>query len=414
MYGNITAYSDMMTSSIRGKYDPRLMKYLDREPDKKEPRCGAVIRNKFNNLLASEYADDITNVLSDEDINKTLRDLEGDALPGFPSPDTFEMLIAPHLQKIEAPCLEVLNDIAQQLTSLAHRTSLMVFDRFPALAEKVFHVANNIVENERTKTKVIVENLVASQCGYLFTNDQDYLTSHGLMQSADTRKESALPAQTETLPAQPTHFQKVTNTVQGVGNQVKGLFDDGTQRRPPEVSYSGNFIGEIRKRLDAYFKLVVRNLRDSVPKAIGYNLIRQVQNTLAYSLHQHLANPGNLMCESPHIAEERNAMSAQLEILEKAAIVLSRDLELSLGVNVDAHLEEKYASLLDGKPSTSGAFPFVNGGSKTQKSTGPAPASLFGAAQPAAPKASSSLFGSANDTKKAGLFSSSRNNPLFD
>ncbi len=41
--------------------------------------------------------------LTDDDINYTLRNLEGDALPGFPSPDTFEMLISPHLSKILQP-----------------------------------------------------------------------------------------------------------------------------------------------------------------------------------------------------------------------------------------------------------------------------------------------------------------------
>lgn len=34
------------------------------------------------------------------------------------------------------------------------------------------------------------------------------------------------------------------------------------------------FVREIRARIDAYFKIVVRNVRDSIPKAIGYFLVK--------------------------------------------------------------------------------------------------------------------------------------------
>lgn len=34
---------------------------------------------------------------------------------------------------------------------------------------------------------------------------------------------------------------------------------------------------EIRKRLDSYFEVTVRSVRDSVPKAIGFYLVRAVQ-----------------------------------------------------------------------------------------------------------------------------------------
>jgi hypothetical protein len=31
----------------------------------------------------------------------------------------------------------------------------------------------------------------------------------------------------------------------------------------------------MRKRIDAYFEIVLRNVKDSVPKAIGYFLVRK-------------------------------------------------------------------------------------------------------------------------------------------
>jgi vacuolar protein sorting-associated protein 1 len=37
------------------------------------------------------------------------------------------------------------------------------------------------------------------------------------------------------------------------------------------------YVLEMRARLDSYFKIVVRNVRDSIPKVIGYFLVKAVQ-----------------------------------------------------------------------------------------------------------------------------------------
>jgi hypothetical protein len=42
----------------------------------------------------------------------------------------------------------------------------------------------------------------------------------------------------------------------------------------PKPQSSNLFVREIRARIDAYFKIVVRNVRDSVPKVIGYFLVK--------------------------------------------------------------------------------------------------------------------------------------------
>jgi hypothetical protein len=35
------------------------------------------------------------------------------------------------------------------------------------------------------------------------------------------------------------------------------------------------FVSEMRKRIDAYFEIVLRNVKDSIPKAIGYFLVKK-------------------------------------------------------------------------------------------------------------------------------------------
>ena len=48
------------------------------------------------------------------------------------------------------------------------------------------------------------------------------------------------------------------------------------------------FVLELRTRLDTYFRIVVRNIRDSIPKIIGNFLVRAVQNKLQIELFKRL------------------------------------------------------------------------------------------------------------------------------
>ena len=44
---------------------------------------------------------------------------------------------------------------------------------------------------------------------------------------------------------------------------------------PPSGKGTNAFVSEMRKRIDAYFEIVLRNVKDSVPKAIGYFLVKK-------------------------------------------------------------------------------------------------------------------------------------------
>ena len=87
----------------------------------------------------------------------------------------------------------------------------------------------------------MVESIVESEGGYLFTNDFDYIKNR-----------------TDLIP---------------------GLKTD--QNQPPEKLDSTKiFVQEIRARIDTYFSLVIRSVRDSIPKAIGFFLVKKVQECM--------------------------------------------------------------------------------------------------------------------------------------
>ena len=90
------------------------------------------------------------------------------------------------------------------------------------------------------------------------------------------------------------------------------------------------FVNEIRTRLDHYFKISVRNIKDSIPKIVGYFLVRNSQEKFQYELFneinkndQVLANLG----EPPHISAERETLRRVLDTLNRAKKILTKDPE---------------------------------------------------------------------------------------
>merc|ERR1719326_2619958 len=136
----------------------------------------------MNDFLAEYMDTSISADMDDEDVDRAIRMHEGDSLPGFPSPDTFEFLALPHLQKITIPAVECVHNVSSALDLLAQRMAQAVFRRFPKLAEVVLEMTQNIIQREKDAARIIVEQQVSCHTGYLFTNDPQYLTEHGSME----------------------------------------------------------------------------------------------------------------------------------------------------------------------------------------------------------------------------------------
>jgi len=102
------------------------------------------------------------------------------------------------------------------------------------------------------------------------------------------------------------------------------------------------FVDELRQRIDAYFQLVLRSVRDSVPKAIGYFLVRKSQDTLQFELYNQVQQNEQLataLGEPQNITERRKALSAVLFTLKNSMKVLQRDPDISANTVGDEELE---------------------------------------------------------------------------
>lgn len=100
------------------------------------------------------------------------------------------------------------------------------------------------------------------------------------------------------------------------------------------MPYSGKggslFVREMRMRIDEYFDIVLRSVKDSVPKAIGYFLVRKSETSLQFDLFNAVNNNtsmANFLGEPPSIAERRKGLNEILTTLRNAVKVLQRDPE---------------------------------------------------------------------------------------
>ncbi|CAE8582824.1 unnamed protein product, partial [Polarella glacialis] len=326
----ITDYCDMYKNTIRGKYDRKLQRYMANLPggDSSSMSGGAHVRSIMNEFLVDYLDGNITAEMADEDIDRAIRMHEGDSLPGFPSPDTFEYLALPHLQKISIPAVECVHNVSQALDGLSQRMSAAVFRRFPKLMEISLEMTQNIIQEQKEVTRIIVEQQVACYCGYLFTNDPNYLTDHGSMEQMLEGQTPKTPAPVVEIPKEPGFAEKSLQQAKDgsrAAMQSANQLWSGNNNAPAarkQMGYSGPFVKEIRKRLDSYLSITVRNVRDSVPRAIGFYLVRAVTDKLQFELLNTLNEKdkiSELLGEPPHIMEERRSLSALLEVLVRAS-----------------------------------------------------------------------------------------------
>jgi dynamin 1-like protein len=63
------------------------------------------------------------------------------------------------------------------------------------------------------------------------------------------------------------------------------MMGDGAEQQPMrQIGGNAAFVKNLRNRIDNYFKIVLRNVRDIVPKSVGYFLVQKSQDVLMNDL----------------------------------------------------------------------------------------------------------------------------------
>ena len=177
LWNMITDFVTIYRNTITGKFDTKRYQTNAGPAGKRELSGGAKIKLHFYNLYRQFVSFNATSEYTDADIEKAIMLHEGDTIPGFPSVDVFIYLIQPQLEKLREPALDLLQDVYHMLEQMAQGIVDRIFSRFPTLIPEVMDIIITVLQDEREKTRGIVEAIIDAEQNYLFTNDNDYLSN---------------------------------------------------------------------------------------------------------------------------------------------------------------------------------------------------------------------------------------------
>ena len=306
LWNMINEYCDVFRKVLQGKYNNKRVNFLEGEG-------GFKIKILYKKLL-EEFTGDYkaTAGYTDENINYALTIHEGDSIPGFPSVDAFIYLLRPQLEKLKDPIEECFQEVFQYLDFLSGKIMEKTFTRFPQAINDMTDLVSNYLMEERDKTKYLIDSVVDMEINYLFTNDYDYLNNF-----------------TTFIPKQ-TRQSQVMNDNKGDGKGGNNNLNNDIKPQPP-IDAKNIFINEIRNRIEAYFKLIVRNLRDSIPKIMGNYLVKEIEENMQLKLYNKLYNARemtDLLSEPESVAERRKELNEMIKVMRNAQKILRRDPDL--------------------------------------------------------------------------------------
>jgi len=319
LWNMINEYCDIFRNVLQGKYNNKRLSFLDGEG-------GFKIKILYKKLLeefTGEYK--ATKGYTDENINYALTIHEGDSIPGFPSVDAFIYLLRPQLEKLRDPIEECFQNVFQYLDFLSGKILEKTFTRFPQAINDMTDLVTNYLIEERDKTKYLIDSVVDMEINYLFTNDFEYLNNFTTFI--------------------PKHQRPVNNNAGNNNNQPgQGAGNNNNEIRPqPPVDAKNIFIKEIRNRIEAYFKLIVRNLRDSVPKIMGNYLIKEIEENMQLKLYNKLYNARemtDLLNEPESVAERRKELNDIIKVMRNAQKIIRRDPDLMTVMQININDED--------------------------------------------------------------------------
>ena len=345
LWNMINEYCDIFRNVLQGKYSNKRLTFLEGEG-------GFKIKLLYKKLL-EEFTGDYkaTKGYKDEDINYALTIHEGDSIPGFPSVDAFIFLLRPQLEKLKDPIEECFQEVFQYLDFLSGKILEKTFTRFPQAVNDMTDLVSNYLNEEKDKTKYLIDSVIEMEINYLFTNDYEYLNNF-----------------TTFIPKKSLNMNQ-NKDGQNNQNEIK-------PQNPMDAKII--FINEIRSRIEAYFKLIVRNLRDSIPKIMGNFLVKEIEENMQLKLYNKLYNAREItdcLNEPESVAERRKELTEMIKVMKNAQKIIRRDPDLmavmQININDSDITSQESKSKKDDKQKNASKTETVNqkstGGKKTEK-----------------------------------------------
>jgi GTPase SAR1 family protein len=244
VYDLIQTLHDYVRQEMTGKlFDARRIKKFGTGVPPKANDTLVYQFNRMSNDLLSEYFDNgyrVSAGYSDDYIVNAIVNYQGENLPGFYSFDSFIFLINQKLQLLQGPSVTLLEEIKGLVEEKGSEIIGFFFGKYPLLMSNCKDIFQKVVLKYRYSTRKILEGLVKCNENYFFTNDHELLDlAHASLGKT-------------------------------------------------KMSSKDLMVFEMRSRLDKYFHIIVRNLRDTVPKIIGSFFINRIVENLKIDMLQEL------------------------------------------------------------------------------------------------------------------------------
>ena len=311
----IKEYCDRFRDILQGKYNNKKLNILDGEG-------GYKIKILYKKLL-EEFTGDYkaTSEYSDEDINYAFIIHEGNSMPGFPSIDAFIYLLRPQFEKLKEPIEEFFTNIFQYIEFLSEKILEKTFAKFPNIINDINSLIMDYLIKERDKTKFLIDRIVDMEINYLFTNDNEYLNNFNIFSQKNQN---------------PLIYNNKSNNNKVSNNNSNNNLLNNEIREYPQINDKNIFIKEIRNRIDGYFKLVIRNLRENIPKIVGNFLVKEIRENMEIKLYNKLYNfneISDLFVETENNVGKKKELNDMINIMKNLQKEIRRDRDIMALIN---------------------------------------------------------------------------------
>lgn len=150
----LTEFAEQYKAAIKGKSkgnEERIEKEL-------KLSVGSIIKSMFEELYEEEsnYNFKISHDLSDADIERAIKNHQGDSIPGFPSIHAFLYLLSPRLQKLKEPALDLLNNVYTELRKLCGELISEIAKKAPAIMDEMINLTDEFLLKLKTRSEEIM------------------------------------------------------------------------------------------------------------------------------------------------------------------------------------------------------------------------------------------------------------------
>ena len=372
IWREISVFYDKFKSNIKGEF---IETYSKVEKNKMKILASAQIYILFNNLykdMMNKYRASM--VYSDREMNKIISMYSGNTLPGFVSMDCYVALISPLLEKLRGPAVDLLEKVFQILRSVGSAIINETFNKMLSVKSVLILLFNDILKECKDNCEKYINFYMDCESKTIFTKDPSYIiNAYSWPEEVAVKNQ---PQQNQ-LNAQPNpNSYNTVNSVNQPNMQQSNMNQPPVQTMPPQPQMNGkdptakpqtaeidgqqvdgqepaekqvtnkkdrkNFlIKEMRKRIDHYFEINVRQVGDMLPKIITNSLINDVLDKIYFSMFRKVSDSNilNSIQEPEHISQQRKNLNNTLEILNNSKKILLKDPELKVGIGLEDDAE---------------------------------------------------------------------------